>query len=214
MQDKDSPSDAPASPPRGRRRKSARPDEILAAAIAEFYDHGYGATRITDIARRANVAKGTVYLYYDTKQAIFEAAMNSVVAPTLDQIETLLDSFDGPTDALLEMMIRKVYQNIVQSDARVTLRIIIGEGHLFPELRQYHYDKMLRQGVAIMQRVLNRGIERGDFRAGPSRAEPRVIMAPAIVAGIWLMCFDEFDPIDLDRYIAAHLDLVLNGLRT
>lgn len=196
-----------------RRRKSARPEEILSAAMAEFAEHGFAATRITDIARRAGVAKGTVYLYFETKQAIFHAASETTLCGTMEQIDGLIEDFAGPTDMLLQMIITKVYSNIVQSDARVTLRIIIGEGHLFPELRKYHYDTAIRRSVALLDKVVQRGIDRGEFRNCLAREYPRVIMAPAMMAAIWSMCFEEFEPTDLDRYMTAHIDLIMNGLR-
>lgn len=201
-------------PPTRSRRKSARPSEIVQAALAEFAAKGYGATRLIDVARRAGIAKGTIYLYFDTKQALFEACILAEVTPMIGGIETLIDTYEGASDVLLQMMLTRAYSELVQSDARVLLRIIMGEGHLFPELRRLHYEMCLQRGLAALQRVIDRGIARGEFREGASREYPKLVMAPCIAAAMWQLSFDDFDPLDLDRYMAGHLDLMMNGIRT
>ena len=181
--------------------------------MSEFADKGYGATRLIDVARRAGIAKGTIYLYFDTKQALFEACIRFEVSPMIGGIEQMIDGYEGASDILLQMIVTRAYSELVQSDARVLLRIIIGEGHLFPELRKLHYEIGIKHGIQIIQRVVDRGIARGEFRDGAGAEYPRLVMAPCIAAAIWQMSFDGYDTLDLDRYMAGHLDILLNGIR-
>jgi AcrR family transcriptional regulator len=206
--------DAPksAAPPR-RRRKDARPAEIVEAAFKVFCAHGYGKARVDEVAREAGIAKGTVYLYFPNKQALFQAVIEAKVSAALSRVGDLVDGFEGPTEALLRGMLRQMYENIVLSDTRLLMRIIIGEGHQFPEIRTLYYDKGIRPGMTVLDRVVQRGIDRGEFRDGPIREFPRLVMAPGLMAAIWGMTFAENEPIDMDRYFEGHLDLVLNGLK-
>lgn len=205
-------SEALPSVPR-KRRKSARPGEIVEAAAQSFIEHGYAGTKLDDVARRAGIAKGTIYLYFAAKQDLFEAVIRDTLEPLISGVETMVDSYDGATDILLQMVITKAYENIVKSDARHVMRIIIGEGHKFPELRELYYETSIKHGVALISRVVQRGVDRGEFRPGPATQNPRLIMAPCIMAAIWSMTFDEFAPMDIESFMAGHLDVMLNGLR-
>ena len=196
-----------------RRRKTARPGEIVAAAFAEFAEKGYASTRLIDVARRAGIAKGTIYLYFDTKEELFEAAVRAEVVSVLTEVESMIDAFEGASDILLQMFVTKAYRDLMDSHARILMRIIIGEGHLFPELRELYFNTVISRGMRVVDRIVERGIERGEFRDGPVREYPRLVMAPVLMASIWQMSFSEFSAIDVDRYMAAHLDLLLNGLR-
>ena len=126
----------------------------------------------------------------------------------------MFESYEGSTDILLQMVITRAYENIVNSNARNIMRIIIGEGHHFPELRKLYYETSIKQGVALLSKIIQRGVDRGDFKPGPATENPRLIMSPCIMAAIWSMTFDEFDPVDMDSFIAGHMDVMLNGLRT
>ncbi len=168
---------------------------------------------MTDVARRAGIAKGTIYLYFDSKYALFEACIRSKVSPLIGGIEQMVDDYDGASDILLQMMLTRGYSELVESDTRVLLRIMIGEGHQFPELCKLHYEIGLKRGLAVVQRIIDRGIERGDFKPGIPQEYPRLLMSPCIAAAIWKMSFEPFDKLDMDSYIAGHLELMLNGLR-
>lgn len=199
--------------PTRRRRKDVRPQEITEAAFAAFCDHGYAATRLDDVAKRAGIAKGTIYLYFENKVRLFEAVMESKLTETIGAVEALVEDYDGDTTVLLQMLLTKAYGNLVQSDAKLILRIIIGESQHFPELRQLYYDIAMKRGLSLLTRVVQRGIARGELRDGPAAQQPRLIMGPCVMAAIWSMTFDEVEPMDIDRYFAGHVDLLLNGLR-
>jgi AcrR family transcriptional regulator len=207
------PSAPHATPRRGRPRKAARPAEIVQAAFEVFCAHGYGKARVEEVARKAGIAKGTVYLYYPTKEALFQAVVETKVSTAISRAGGLVDAFEGPTDRLLRLVLGKMYENIVLSDTRLLMRIIIGEGHLFPEIRSLYYTVGIQPGMRVLDKVVQRGIARGEFRDGPVRDFPRLVMAPGLMAAIWGMTFAENEPIDMDRYFEAHLDVVLNGLK-
>lgn len=204
---------APRPQKRGRRQK-ARPAEIVEAAFKVFCAHGYGKARVDDVAREAGIAKGTVYLYFPNKQALFQAVIEAKVTASISQVGTLADGFDGSSEELLRAMLRRAYDNLVLTDAKLLMRIIIGEGHLFPEIQSLYYDVGIKPGMKVLDRVVQRGIARGEFRDGPALEYPRLIMAPGIMAAIWDMTFSESEPMDMGRYFEGHVDLVLNGLKT
>lgn len=207
-----------ASPPKSsagrsrRRRKEARPSEIIEAGLKEFAARGFAATRLEDVARRAGVAKGTIYLYFADKEALFVAAVQSRVTPVIAGMADLVADFPGSTRDLLTLMIRTAHAKLVEGDLKVVLRILIAEGGNFPGLvASYHRDTVAR-GRAVLEAIYRRGVERGEFRTGATADLPVVIMAPAIMAALWKMIFEAVDPIAADRFLAAHLDLVLNGV--
>jgi AcrR family transcriptional regulator len=195
-----------------RRRKDARPQEIVEAGLAEFAAKGFAAAKLEDVARRAGVSKATIYVYYKDKQALFEACMKSQVGPLMDTAETLIDAFPGSSKDLLRLLIATIYQNVVASDARQLLRIIIGESENFPFLAEMHYKQSVSKGEAILKRIIERGIARGEFRDGAYAKVPIVVLGPAIMATIWSLVFQRYKPLDLDDMLEAHLDMILNGI--
>lgn len=200
-------------PPRRRlRRKDARPGEILDAAFAEFAEKGFLATRLDDVAIRAGVAKGTIYLYYPNKEALFEAAVRSRILPILGTVGGVIETFDGPSDELLRRLIGVFYGKLADPDVRTIMRIMIGEGHMFPALVEFYHREFMSKAVALMKGVLARGIERGEFAPSAVLDTPEVIMGPGILAAIWQMVFAPHRPIPLAEFERAHVALVLDGL--
>lgn len=202
---------APARP-RRRRRKDARPSEIIEAGIAEFAQHGFAGARLEDVARRAGIAKSTIYLYFADKQSLFVAAMRSSVMPVLVEIDQFVDAFPGTSTDLLRLLLTTVHRRIVHSDARILMRIIISEGNKFPELTELYYRETTSKGLDLIRRIVARGVERGEFRRGPASEMPEVIIGPAVMAAVWQTTFQQYAPLDAERFAAAHIDLVLNGL--
>lgn len=207
------PASTPAArPPSRRRRKEARPAELIEAGLREFAARGYAATRLEDVARRAGVSKGTIYRYFDDKEALFLAAVRSRVRPVLDGIEGAVDAFPGSTRDLLTLVVNAVHRELVDSDLRVLIRIIIAEGQSFPELTDLYYRDAVSKGRALLERIVARGLARGEVRPGAAAELPIVVMAPAIMAALWRMTFQPHAPIPPEAFLAAHLDLVLKGL--
>lgn len=200
------------APLRRRRRKEARPGELAAAALAEFAEKGFAAARLEDIAARAGVAKGTVYLYFDSKDALFEEVLRQNVLPTIADVETRIADFPGSSRDMLGMMLRVVYAQMRQPGMQAILRIVLTEGPRQPGLMAFYHREVVSKGMALMRRILARGIERGEFRAGPQAGQPLAVIGPVIAAAVWEMLFGAVAPLDLEAHVEAHVDLVMAGL--
>ncbi len=212
MTQRSEPGGSAAPGPRRKRRKAARPAEIIEAALQEFAANGYAATRLEDVARRAGVAKGTIYLYFDGKQALFMAVVRSFASPTFDMLGGLVDSYPGTAGDLLRELFRILHMKFVNSEMRSIMKIMIAEGEKFPELTEFYYRENVSRALPIMKRIVDRGIASGEFRKGAVADLPQVIVAPAIMAALWKMTFEPYAPIEPERFYEAHVDLVLNGL--
>lgn len=198
---------------KAQRRKGARPSEIIDAALIEFAENGFAATRMSDVAARAGVVKGTLYRYFDTKELLFQAAVEARIVSTLGEVEGLVDMFEGSTEELLRLVLTTLYERLVKSDALFLLRIIIAEGRRFPSIPEYYHRVSISKGVRVVERIVARGVARGEFRDGPFSRKAIVLMGPTIFAAVWQMTFAPFEELDLDLYIEAHIDMVLHGLK-
>lgn len=198
--------------PRIRRRKASRPGEILAAGIEEFGEHGFERARLDRIAAKAGIAKGTIYLYFSSKEALFAAAVEEHVVNLMEETESDLTSFNGPTEELIRRLLTRVYAKIVTAENQALMRILISESHRVPQVAEKYHDMALARGIAILQAVIARGIERGELRESAVTRNPQLITAPAVFVAIHNMAFDKFSPIDVHQYFEGHLELVLLGL--
>ncbi len=165
------------------------------------------------IAERAGIGKGTVYLYFDSKETLFEEAVRSVISPVIERLEHIAVSPQASAETMLRMMITTFYREVVATERRRVLRLLIGEGPRFPQLLAFYHREVVSRGMAAARRVMRYGIERGEFRSAGAVDMPQVLIGPAMVAAIWMMLFNDIEPIDPDIFCAAHIDLVLNGLR-
>jgi AcrR family transcriptional regulator len=202
----------PAAPPSGKEPKNERVREILAAALEEFFQQGFAAARLDAIAERAGIGKGTIYLYFDSKETLFEEAVRSVILPVIDRIETVALTPQGSAEMLLRAMITTFYRDVVATERRRLLRLLIAEGSRFPRLVSFYHAEVLTRGMAAIRHVLRYGVERGEFAPTAAVDYPQTIVGPAIVGAIWKLLFDDIEPIDLERLCDAHLDIVLRGL--
>lgn len=211
---------APGSPtipphdraPQRKRRKDARPAELIEAGLAEFAQNGFAGARLEDVAKRAGVAKGTIYRYFDSKEALFLGALESRAVPVQGEIERFIDGFAGSTRDLMGMLVRTLHTRLVDSDFRILIRIIIAEGPNFPALTEIYHREMITRGQAMLGKIMARGIARGEIRPGPVTDLPIIIMAPLLMAAVWRMTFNIHQPIGTERFLAAHLDLLDRGL--
>jgi AcrR family transcriptional regulator len=201
---------SPAS--RRRRDRDAREHEILQSAFEEFAAHGYAATRLEDVARRAGVAKGLPNFYFANKAELFKAVVRRLVLPDWSALESQLEGSESST-AELRSLIAVAYERLVGNPrARELLRLLIAEGPRFPELTEFYYAEIVDHALGLLGKLLDRGIERGEIRPGPVLQYPQAIIGPALLAVVWELLFAERRPLDLARYFEAHLDLVTHGL--
>ena len=198
-----------------RRRKAERPQEILQAAFVEFSRNGYATTTLEAIAERAGVTKGTIYVYFENKEHLFISMVRDVTKATLDTVHDMFASHDGPTADLLRAQFSFIYQHIVEDRRRrEVVRMLIAEASRFPELADRYHEEILRPCLDMLRQAIQRGIDRGEFRNSAIVDSPQVVIAPIALVDLWMMMFDERQPLDLKAYFNAHLDLVLNGLLT
>jgi len=200
--------------PRWRRRKQARPSEIIAAAFELFVDRGYAATKLEDVARSAGVTKGTMYLYFRSKEALFRAVVRDALGPVYEAGEQLIERHTGTTRELMGDFMRGWWKSLGESRLSGLPKLVISEARNFPEIARLYHEEAVSRGRELFARVLRRGIARGEFRPVDVRYALRVLGAPILFAAIWkhsiAMC--ETEPFDFGRYIDLHIDLALNGL--
>ncbi len=196
-----------------RTRADLRPEQILEAALREFSQHGYAAARIDDVARRAKIAKGTVYLYFKSKRELFQAVIRHVIRPGLDTIQEFVNEFEGPSEQLLEVMLEQMYRAVRNPRIREVERLMIAESAKFPQLAEYYYHEVVKRGLNMARLVVERGVARGEFHATAMAVYPQAIIGPAAMIVTWNLLFGKRRPIPLEEYRRAHLDLILHGLK-
>ena len=195
-----------------QRRKGARPSEILDAALQEFAEYGFGNATIGGIAKRADIVRGTFYLYFKDKDDVFDALMRARLTDPLKQMQAGLDTFQGDSETLLKMLFTHLYEQTGATENITILRVLASEGHRLPHLVQLHHDRVMDIGIGFMKRVIARGIERGEFAPHASHIDPRVLIAPALMSVMWRMVFSGVAEIDLKEIQKGHLKVVLDGI--
>lgn len=195
------------------RRKDARPAEILDAAFQEFAEKGFRATRLEDVAARAGVVKGTIYLYYDNKTALFEAAVRSRILPVVGLVQEHVFRHDGPAEDLLRFVIETIYARLANPEVRTLIRVLVADGPDFPDLLAFYHQVFVSKMITMLQAIIERGAERGEFVPGAIEHVPQVVMGPALMGAFWQITFAPYQPASLEQFKAAHLRLVLEGLR-
>jgi AcrR family transcriptional regulator len=196
-----------------RRRKAERPKEILEAAFEEFARNGYAATTLDHVAERAGVTKGTIYVYFESKEHLFISMVREVTKATLDTVHEMFERHEGSTADLLRAQFSFIYQHIVEDRRRrEVVRMLIAEAPRFPALADRYHEEIHRPCIELLKRAIQRGIDRGEIRQSAVIDCPQVIIAPIALVDLWMMMFDDRHPLDLKAYFNAHLDMVLNGL--
>lgn len=201
-----------AQRPKVQRRKDARPSEIIEAGIKEFAEHGFAGAKLERIAKSAGIAKGTVYLYYASKEALFLAAIEKYVVEVMAENETALDGFDGSTREVLIRLLTSIYERFTEGHAQTLLRILIAEGSRIPEVVDSYHQIAIQRGTALLGRILERGVARGEVSNTPILQNPQVVIAPAIFFAMHSMMFGHREKLDRDAYFDAHVEMVLNGV--
>lgn len=197
-----------------RRRKDSRVAELLDAALAVFAEKGFAAARMEDIAARAGAAKGTLYLYFPSKEAVFEALVRTLIVPNLDLAEAAAREHVGSVGPLLRGLVPVLAAIIREGRLVVLPRLLIGELHRFPELAGFYKHAVADRALALIAGLHRRGVAAGEFRPQDSEAVARLVVAPILLAAIWQAVFapQEAEPFDPQRVLAAHADTLLRGL--
>ncbi|SRR5579885_176008 len=205
---------ATARKTRWRRRSEERPSEILEAALRVFAEKGFAGARMSDIAARAGVTKGTIYLYFDSKEAVFKALVRDTIGRTLFSTIDGARDFEGSASDLLRNTLRTVGKLVASTDRVVLPKIILAEAGNFPELARFYREEIIENGLGFLISIIARGIANGEFRAIAPEHAARLCMAPILLAALWRTTFAKFDavPYDIDGLIETHIDVLLKGL--
>ena len=204
------------SKPRWERRKDARPQELLAAAVELFVERGFAATRLEDVARRAGVSKGTLYLYFANKEELFKAMVRGTIVLRLGEAEQNLVDFTGSSGDLLRQTMLIWWDRYGSTGAAGVTKLMMAEAHNFPELAAFYNEEVVRRGNAFFTRLIERGIASGEFRRVDPAMIAMIVMAPMLMLVMWTRSLQPNGHKDVDphAYINAFLDVFLCGLRT
>ena len=193
-------------------RKARRPQEILEAAFEEFTAKGYAATRVEDVAARLGVTKGTIYLYFPTKDALFEAMNRQMSAPFSDVLASIGMS-KGTSSERLRTLLLLAYEKIANDRrSRELLRLALAEGARFPDIVDRHYDEFIAPLLGAVGALVEQGVASGEFRKGAAASNPEVVVSSVLYVIVMRLMFADRRPIDEPAFITAHVDLALNGI--
>ena len=195
-----------AAGPRAARRGERR-EAIVAAALDEFSARGFAATRLDDVARRAGVAKGTIYLYFRDKESLFQELVRTMVRPIVGAIATApLAAL--PIRAVAEMIVDTFVNEIFGTPRQDVLRLIISEGPRFPKLAEFYYREVIARVLPVLRARLTLAVEQGELRHDALARFPQLLVAPALMAIVWSGLFERFSPLDVRALMRAHIDVL------
>lgn len=194
--------------PRWTRRKEARPQELATAALELFIEKGFAATRLEDVAKRAGVSKGTLYLYFDSKEALFKEVVRGNIVPVLADAEKQLAHYAGDSATLLQLLMRRWWSVVDGGPIGGIPKLMFAESRNFPSLAQFYHDEVIVRGKALFGQVIARGVERGEFRRVDVKRATETLIGPMLLQALWKHTFapcsnEKFEP-------QATLDVALN----
>lgn len=204
-----------ASGPKWRRRKEERPGEIVAAALESFAAHGFANTRLEDVAARAGVSKGTVYLYFSGKEDLFKAVVRETLLPNIAFAEEQLTHAEGTAVELLERFLRRVASLLTQTNLGAIPKLIFAEAGAFPELAKFFAEEVGLRAMRMFGALLERGAKEHELRPLDPALMAPAIMGPLLLLSLWKNSLEPHvdTKIDPEAFIDTYLDVLLNGLR-
>lgn len=204
---------SPARPSSRAVRAAERRAAIVDAALEEFIARGFTATRLDDIAKRAGVAKGTIYLHFKDKESMFEELIRTAIVPLVGRLSPP-PSLSGSVRDLLEGFIRTFIQEVAATRRGDIVRLIVAEGPRFPAIADFYYREVISRGLAGLRALIELGIARGEIRQPELGRFPQIVVAPAIIAVIWKSLFERHSPLDAIEMLRVHFDLIFGERRT
>lgn len=205
-----------AGAPKFRRRKADRPAEIVDAALAVFAEKGFAAARLDDIARRAGVSKGALYLYFETKEDIFRAVVSQAIAPNVGAIRAMAAAHPGPLADLLRGVTGHVAGVVERTPLGGVLKMVVGEARNFPEIARVWHDELVSPALGAMTAAIQAAQARGEVKPGDPRIYALQLISPMLVTVLWRETFTPVGapPFDLPAVMAQHVETLLCGLLT
>lgn len=208
----------PPEPARHERRKDARPGELLQAALELFVEKGFAATRVEEVAKLAGVSKGTVFLYFASKEELFKAVVRENISGRFAEWNAELASFQGSSADLLRYCVTAWWQRIGSTKVSGITKLMVSEAHNFPDLAAFYATEVIQPGKQLIARVLQRGVDQGEFRAMDMKYAVYVVLAPMVFLALWThslaACCDAGTQLVPEDYLALQLETILSGLST
>ena len=201
---------SPASRPSRADKTAFRREAILAAALEEFAARGFAAARLEDVAARAGVGKGTIYLHFRDKEALFQELVTTMLVPFIANLEAPPPA-GAPIRMVIEHLIDLFLREIYGTERRKLIRLVMTEGPRFPQLAEFHYNNVVKRAIAAMRALLEGAHRRGELRNDALVRFPQLVIAPALMAIVWSGLFDRFAALDVAALMRAHLELIFGG---
>jgi AcrR family transcriptional regulator len=204
---------AAKTPANRAERAAERRQAIIEAALDEFIARGFAATRLDDIAKRAGVAKGTIYLHFKDKESMFEELVRTVIVPLVGRLHAA-PQLGGTVRDAVEGFARTFIQEVANTRRGDIVRLIVAEGPRFPAIADFYYREVVSKGLAGMRALIELGIARGEIKEKGLARFPQIVVAPALIAVIWQSLFSKHAPLDAVDMLRVHLDLIFGERRT
>jgi AcrR family transcriptional regulator len=210
------PSPAAPSPAASSRaeRAAERRGAIIEAAMDEFIARGFAATRLDDIAKRAGVAKGTIYLHFKDKESMFEELIRTAIVPLVMRLGSTVPPAGASVRDMVENFARTFIEEVVTTRRGDLVRLVVAEGPRFPAVADFYYREVVTRGLAGMRAMIELGISRGEIKHKSLAKFPQILVAPALIAVIWQSLFSKHAPLDAIEMFRVHLDLIFGERRT
>ena len=208
---------APAAPkPASNRaeRAAERRGAIIEAAMDEFIARGFAATRLDDVARRAGVAKGTIYLHFKDKELMFEELIRTAIVPMITRLWGTPPQPGASVRDMVEGFAKTFIEEVATTRRGDLVRLIVAEGPRFPAVADFYYREVVSRGLAGMRALIELGIARGEIKQKNLARFPQIMVAPALIAVIWQSLFSRHAPLDALEMFRVHLDLIFGERRT
>ncbi len=205
----------PEPEPKWRRRKDARPEELVAAALELFVEQGFAGTRMRDVAKRAGVSKGTVYLYFKSKEELLRSAVRDSIVPIVDEGDDIEVEAEGTSAELLRQLLERWLKEFEERGLAGVPKLVMSEAGNFPEIAQDYMTHVVQRSRRLFVRVIKRGIREGEFRKVDAREAVHVLLAPVLYAQIHAASLGPYDPelMGRARFLDMHLDFFLRAVR-
>jgi len=198
---------------RYQRRKEDRPAEITAAAMQTFAEKGFAATKVADVAERAGVSKGLLYLYFKTKEELFKSVVRSFVSPMIDNLTDTVENTDLGAEDFIRGPLLEFAKAVPNSPARFLVRLLVAEGPKHPDLVAWYWENVVSKGMLAIKAIVKKGVESGEFRSNAFTELPHIFATPVIFSMLWKILFDDHDSLNTDQLIEEHFELILSSIR-
>jgi AcrR family transcriptional regulator len=203
-----------ARAPKRERRKEARPGELLEAALDLFVEKGFAATRSEEVAARAGVSKGTLFLYFPSKEELLKAVISENLSGRFEQWNAQFEAFEGSTPDMLRFCVRIWWESVGSTKVAGITKLMLSEGKNFPELAAFYRQEFVEPAHELLRRILRRGIERGEFAPVDVNLAIYTVLAPMLFLMLWQhsICLNVEDDLDPEKYLQLQTETILNGL--